>query len=403
MKFPRRLRHNDRGKVLAIIYKRRDCYRVCWRSTVDGRRVGRSKEFRTFTKAVRFGRQRVKDLAKGRTVLTPEQTKGAAAAFELLQGFYAETGKRVPLLECVADYCGALKKLGERPLGEAVDGYLSTVATVKRKDVDEAVEEWIAGRQSKTVAAKPGKRPQLSPGYFYNCNLCVREFAKTFPGHAVCDLSKEHLDLYMAQHAGLAPKSRNERRMTLRMFLKWAAAKDYLPATHRLLEAPGMGRELAEAAEIAPYTAEELQAMLDRASKAPAPVKEGEKPEADYRHLLPIIALVALGGIRLQEATRLTWENVWRVAGHIEVSVAKSKTRSRRLSTMCASLAQWLEPYRSRSRATVESVPRPLPPRLREDAGRVENPRPAQRAPARVRLRALRAPCGRGADGQGSR
>ena len=107
-----------------------------------------------------------------------------------------------------------------------------------------------------------------------------------------------------------------------------------------------MAREDAEAAEIEPYTAEELAAMLDRANRPPAPVKEGEEPEADYRELVPLVALVALGGIRLGEAARMTFEDVWRVAGHIEVSVAKSKTRSRRLSTMCPALAQWLEPHR---------------------------------------------------------
>ena len=131
------------------------------------------------------------------------------------------------------------------------------------------------------------------------------------------------------------------------MFLKWCVAKDYLARTHRLLEAPGMGREVAEPGDIECYTAEELRAMLERASKRPEPPKEGQEPEADYRHLLPIVALVGLGGVRLQEATRLTWEDIWHVEGHIEVSVAKSKTRSRRLSTMCPSLAQWLEPHRS--------------------------------------------------------
>ena len=133
--------------------------------------------------------------------------------------------------------------------------------------------------------------------------------------------------------------------MTLRMFLKWCVAKDYLPPAHRLFEATEMAHEEAEQAEIKPYTAKELQAMLDRASRQPTPVKEGEEgePKADYRPMLPVIALVALGGIRLGEAVRMSFEDVWRIEGHIEVSVSKSKTRSRRLSTLCPALAAWLK------------------------------------------------------------
>ena len=373
--FPRRLRHNNRGKVLAKIYKRPDCYRLTWRVTgMDGKRVGRQKEFRTYAEAARFGRRLVKDLAKGRAVvqLTPEQVSGAVAAFKLLQDFSADIKRRVPLLECVTGYCGALRKLKDRPLGEALDAYLSTVATVKRKEVSQAVEDWIADRQPMTKAAKPGKRPQISAGYHYNTALVLREFAKLtqapaqfaesaaematltkgwkeIPVRSVCDLAKEHLDAYLGLHAALAPKSRNERRMTLKMFLRWCVAKDFLPQTHRLFEAVRMKHEDAEAGDIECYTAEELRAMLERASKQPAPVKEGEEPEADSRHLTPIIALVALGGIRLGETARMTFADVWHVEGHIEVTVAKSKNRSRRLSTMCPALAQWLEPYRSRT------------------------------------------------------
>jgi hypothetical protein len=69
-----------------------------------------------------------------------------------------------------------------------VDGFLSTVVTVKRMDLKEAVEESITIREPKTVAPD-GKRPQLSPGWHYIVSMWLREFAGTFPGHAVCDLT----------------------------------------------------------------------------------------------------------------------------------------------------------------------------------------------------------------------
>jgi integrase len=60
-----------------------------------------------------------------------------------------------------------------------------------------------------------------------------------------------------------------------------------------------------------------------------------------------VVALCGLAGLRLQEAARLTWEDVFRVKGHVEISRTKSKTRARRLVTVCPALAKWLAPYRS--------------------------------------------------------
>jgi len=59
-----------------------------------------------------------------------------------------------------------------------------------------------------------------------------------------------------------------------------------------------------------------------------------------------IIAMQAFGGLRLQEALRLDWGDVWRVSGNVEISSAKAKTRSRRLVEINPTLAAWLKPYR---------------------------------------------------------
>jgi len=80
------------------------------------------------------------------------------------------------------------------------------------------------------------------------------------------------------------------------------------------------------------YSTSELRSMLEAA-------------DAD---LQPVIALAGLGGLRETEITRLDWADVFRVPGHIEVGALKAKTRSRRLVEVCASLGQWLEPYRGR-------------------------------------------------------
>jgi site-specific recombinase XerD len=56
----------------------------------------------------------------------------------------------------------------------------------------------------------------------------LREFAATFPGHDVGDHSKEHLNAFIAAHARLSAKSRNDRRAVVRQFLKWCVRNDYL-------------------------------------------------------------------------------------------------------------------------------------------------------------------------------
>jgi integrase len=333
VKFPKRIKH--RGHVLATIYaktKARRSYRVAWQ--VAGQRHMAS--FRTYSEAKRHADGLVKDLAKGSqvTALNPAQARDALAALERLTDFYRTTGRRVSLLAGISEFAEASAKLQGRNLGEVVEGYLNTVANVKRKDISEAVEEFIAIRKPLTEA-KAGKRAQLSKNYAYSVGLWLRDFAKTFPSSAVCDLGKEHLNLFMRKSGTQSPKSRNHYRGAVKMFLKWCVKRDYLSPAHRLFEADSMATEAADMPELEYYRPEELQAMLQRAGEIP-----------DFKELLPVIALGGLAGLRLEETLRLEWADIWRVAGHVEIKALKAKTRSRRLVEICPALAAWLEPHR---------------------------------------------------------
>jgi integrase len=310
-------------------------YRICWR--VAGQR--RMQSFRSYSEAKTAAEALVRDLGSGSrvTALTPGQANDALAALECLDDLYRSTGRRVSLLAVASVYAASVQKLKERTIDEAVDGYLSNVVTVQRVDLKEAVEKFVASREPKTVS-KDGKRPQLSPSWHYIVSMWLREFGNAFPGHAVCDLGKDHLSAYMGGHREVSARTRNGRRNAVKMFLKWCVERDYLPANHRLLAADGMAKEQEDFGEIEFYTPKELRAMLDTAGG-----------NAEFAGLLPMIALCGLGGLRLQEAARLTWEDVFRVSGHIEISSAKSKTRARRLVTTCPSLARWLSPYRDNS------------------------------------------------------
>jgi integrase len=343
VKYPKRLRHHGKGKVLATIYKRPDFYRLYWRARVDGKPRSQFQDFPTYSEAKRKGDKVVADLVKGSqaAALSPGQARDALTALERLQAFYQSTGRRVSLLAAVSEFAEAAGKLHGRTLGEAVDGYLRTEVNVTRKDIAEAAEEFVAAEDPRTKASA-GQRAQLSAKYAYNRAIMLRRFAGTFPNTAICDLAKEHLDTFIGalgklpsksrnRRAATSAKSRNHHRAAIRQFLAWCVRKDYLSATHRLGEADAMRPEHANNGEVQFYTPKEFRALLESA----------EGP------MRAMVALSGLAGLRTQELLRLDWADVWRVRGHIEVTAGKSKTRQRRLVEIVPALAAWLGQFRT--------------------------------------------------------
>jgi integrase len=94
-----------------------------------------------------------------------------------------------------------------------------------------------------------------------------------------------------------------------------------------------MTKEIEDLGEVEFHTPKELRTLLESCQRA------------KFRSLLPVIALGGLAGLRLQEIARLTWADVWRVPGHIEIAATKAKTRQRRLVEIVPALAAWLQNY----------------------------------------------------------
>jgi integrase len=340
VRFPKKIKY--RGRTLATIYaksKGRDSYRVSW--VLNGKRQMAS--FASYSLAKRHADKLAKDLSKGSVVsaLNPAQARDALAAFERLQSFYQLTGRRVSLLAAVSEFAESSAKVNGRPLNDVMDDYLRTVAVVKRKDLAQAVEDFITAEEPKTKAPD-GQRAQLAKAYFYNRAIQLRRFAATFQNTAICDLTKELVDAFIGSLGKIQTKSRNHRAITsaktrngyraaVRQFLQWAVRKDYLNQTHRLFEADTMRPEPTNSGDVLFYTPRELANMLTAANDT----------------LRPIIAIGGLAGLRTAEILRLTWADVWRVEGHIEVTSGKAKTRQRRLVEIGGALANWLEPFRA--------------------------------------------------------
>ena len=105
-------------------------------------------------------------------------------------------------------------------------------------------------------------------------------------------------------------------------------------ANHRLLTADGLAIRIRISAAIEFYTPDELR---DLARQPPT-----QRPST--LDLLPVIALGGLGGLRLQEVARLTWEDVFRVEGTSKFP-GQEQDPARRLVTTCHALAHWLATY----------------------------------------------------------
>ena len=339
MRFPVTIRHRTSQAKIYAPGGKFAYYRLAY--TVAGKR--RMQTFAAYSAAKAAAERIVRDTASGSqaAALSASQSRDALAALQSLESFRVATGRRVSLLAAVNVFVESSTKLGGRSMGEAVAGYLRTVVSVTRKDIGEAVTEFLQAEEPRTKA-KEGQRAQLSVKYAYTRAIRLRKFADTFTGTAVCDLGKEHLDAFIrsldklkdkagkGRTAGSA-KSRNHYRAVVRQFLQWAVRKDYLPATHRLNEADAMRAENANTADTEFYTPGEFAALLEHADAT----------------LRPMIAIGGLAGLRTEEMLRLTWQDVWRVPGHIEITLGKSKTRQRRLVEIGPALAAWLEPYRS--------------------------------------------------------
>jgi integrase len=341
VKFPVTIKHRASKAKIYAPAKNFAYYRLSY--AVAGKR--RMQTFATYSEAKDAGERIVREIAQGSQAasLTAGQSQDALAAFERLETFRQSTGRKFSLLGVVSEALEAIGKLRGRSLGEAVTGYLGTVVTVQPKAIGEAGEEFIAGSEHLTRAAK-GQRAQLSAKYAYNREIQLRKFADTFTGTLVSDLSKEHLDRFISTLGEQTTKSRNRRKIVsaksrnhyrgvIRQFLQWAVRKDYLSPTHRLFEADAMRPEHANITETEFYTAGELARMLAAAKDDLLPVR-------------PLVAIGGLAGLRTAELLRLDWADVWRVPGHVEIVAVKSKTRQRRLVEICPALAAWLEPYR---------------------------------------------------------
>lgn len=130
-----------------------------------------------------MAKKKVRELANGSQAvgLTAHQAREAIIAFEILEEFRTSTGKQVSLSAAIYEWVEVYKKLGEQTVREAVDGFIKTVATVERKDLAQAVNDFLTAAAVR-AKANEGQRAQLP---CLSCGNRQCDFLRELPGLSV--------------------------------------------------------------------------------------------------------------------------------------------------------------------------------------------------------------------------
>jgi hypothetical protein len=132
MKFPKVIRHRKAEVTIYGKKKNYPFYRIAYRA--DGKRL--LVNFAKYSLALAAAEKKAKELSEGSpaAALTAAQARDALTALQMLDTI-RQQGQRISLSTVVSEYIEVSKKLGDRTLREAADGFIKTVATVTRIDI----------------------------------------------------------------------------------------------------------------------------------------------------------------------------------------------------------------------------------------------------------------------------
>ncbi|MDA7670746.1 tyrosine-type recombinase/integrase [Verrucomicrobia bacterium] len=310
MKFPLTIFHRNHTAKIYAKSPRDGTYRTSWYA--EGKRVQRN--FKKLTDAKVASLAALKSIARGESnqaSLTPSKIREVKLAENALR----ELG--INLLDAVNEYVAAKKLTRNTSLETAVREWNKNEVEIKAISMELAASEYLKHRRGK-IGEKTYREEELR---LIRICRCLRL--------EVCDLKKSDLELFFdSELRSVKGKTRNHFRQTLRQLFKFAVRRDYLNKAHRLNEVLVNEPEQEAPPEIL------------------TPVEFINLLEASSHQILPIIAMAGMTGARRSELLRLTWEDVWRIDGFIELEAIKTKTKQRRLVPIQDSLVRWLAPYK---------------------------------------------------------
>ena len=213
------------------------------------------------------------------------------------------------------DYAEARKVLEGHSLMDAARFYIKHIkADIIGKPVSKAFDEF---KLAKTTAGRNENYLRVDIG-----SRCGN-FAKAYKVD-VRQLTASDIDEYLSGLEGKLGQTVNKHAASLRTFFKFCQARKWLSKDVDLLEQ--FEKRKVEEGEIEIFTPKELRLLLAAAD-----------PE-----FATCIAIQAFAGVRSEELQRLTWEDLEKREGHIEVAASKAKTAARRITPIHGNLACWI-------------------------------------------------------------
>lgn len=217
-------------------------------------------------------------------------------------------------LEAAAAEVATLRRiLGDTPPTHAAEYFVKRHPTkIEPKSIETVIEELLTTK----------RQDRLSEGYLQHLRYDLEKFNEDFQ----CDIGTvtgTQIDDWL-RGLGLAPRTRNNLRTSIKTLFNFAIDRRYLPKDHDELDAVKQAKD-AEG-EIEVFTPAELTEVLAQASEA----------------FVPFLVLAAFAGVRHAEIKRLEWSDIRLDDGFIEIRASKAKTASRRLVPIQENLNAWL-------------------------------------------------------------
>lgn len=250
------------------------------------------------------------------------RTKKAAQSFVLdKESEIKEHGvKAAALHDSVAkDAAWAVEKLKpyKVDLREVVDDYIRRrQAAEKSSRVSESIDEFLE------IKRKAGK----SLRYLADLRYKLKQFAGVYGGSLMSDITASDIDAWQ-EGLAVSPVTRNGFRRVLTVFFEWGGKRGYCDRERNAARDSESAEEIDKRAAI--FTPSEIRVILDT---APA-------------ELLPVLALGAFAGLRVEEIRRLDWKAIDLLRKRIDIDAGVSKTAAHRYVPISETLFQWIQPY----------------------------------------------------------
>jgi integrase/recombinase XerD len=283
---------------------------------IDGKRIRKYFETRgaaeTFIEAEQIRRE---NLGKRATHIDGALAEDALRASDIL--------KPTPytLLDAARFVAHAHTKLEPHSvrIDDAVNEHAAAIEQRKRSvTVNKLADEFIENRRAK----------RKSEIYIRDLTTRLRRFKASMGDRIIAEITNTDVDDWL-QSLNVGPQTQNNFRAVLSAMWTFAVRRGYAAANIiQLVDKTSVVRD-----QIPTFSVEQLMRLLSAAS-----------PE-----YLPVLAIGAFAGLRPEEISKLTWEDLDFSERTIRVNASAAKTRKKRFAEISDNLAAWLKPYAGRT------------------------------------------------------